>query len=241
VTSSPVDLAGLFAVAQEAVVSHQQEINDLDGYNGNHGDNVAHTMQMIVETLHQNQDKPPAAALEQAGRRLRTEGRGGTSQHYAQRLRQSAEQLTGRPDVNAEDALVMVQTLLRAIPNRGHPQDAQAGGSVLDQVLGTSQGQPVRQEQTGGPLGGPFRSLVPAGLALFRAEMKRRLREQAEEEKADEARTYVVKSGDSLSKIARELLGEAGRWPELAPDGAWPGVRLTPLIICSEAGCRAIA
>ena len=28
-------------------------------------------------------------------------------------------------------------------------------------------------------------------------------------------RTYVVKSGDSLSKIAKELLGDASRWPEI--------------------------
>jgi len=30
-----------------------------------------------------------------------------------------------------------------------------------------------------------------------------------------EARTYVVQSGDSLSKIAKELLGDAKRWSEL--------------------------
>jgi nucleoid-associated protein YgaU len=46
-------------------------------------------------------------------------------------------------------------------------------------------------------------------------ELKRRLREQAAEEAEAEARTNVVKSGDSLSKIAKELLGDAGRWPEL--------------------------
>jgi len=34
--------------------------------------------------------------------------------------------------------------------------------------------------------------------------------------KAKEAeRTYVVKSGDSLSKIAKELYGDAKRWPEI--------------------------
>jgi nucleoid-associated protein YgaU len=28
-------------------------------------------------------------------------------------------------------------------------------------------------------------------------------------------RSYVVKSGDTLSKIAREVLGDADRWPEI--------------------------
>jgi nucleoid-associated protein YgaU len=30
-----------------------------------------------------------------------------------------------------------------------------------------------------------------------------------------EAKTYVVQPGDSLSKIAKELLGDAARWPEI--------------------------
>jgi len=41
------------------------------------------------------------------------------------------------------------------------------------------------------------------------SELKRQAREQAK------ARTYVVKSGDSLSKIAEELLGDASRWREI--------------------------
>jgi nucleoid-associated protein YgaU len=32
---------------------------------------------------------------------------------------------------------------------------------------------------------------------------------------ADEPRIYVVKSGDSLSKIAKEVYGNAGRWKEI--------------------------
>lgn len=42
-------------------------------------------------------------------------------------------------------------------------------------------------------------------------DLKRHQREQAEEE----AKTYVVKSGDSLSKIAKAQLGDASRWPEI--------------------------
>jgi hypothetical protein len=169
VTSSQVDLASLFAVAQEAIVSHRREINDLDGYNGNHGDNMVQSMHMIVDVLKQGRDQPPAAALGLASQRLRAEGRGGTRQYYAQGLSQAAQQLQGRPDVSADDALSMIQSLLGAIPNQGHPQQAHAGGSVLDQVLAMSQAQPAQHEQPSAPLGSPLKSLVPATLAFFRA------------------------------------------------------------------------
>ena len=36
-TPSQVDLAELFSAAQKTMAAHRQEINDLDGYSGNHG------------------------------------------------------------------------------------------------------------------------------------------------------------------------------------------------------------
>ena len=45
-----------------------------------------------------------------------------------------------------------------------------------------------------------------------RAERREELQRRAEERKP---KVYVVKSGDSLSKIAKEVLGDAGRWPEI--------------------------
>jgi nucleoid-associated protein YgaU len=62
------------------------------------------------------------------------------------------------------------------------------------------------------------------------AKKKAELEEMAEQEKAKikakmdslkitkaptAARTYTVKAGDSLSKIAKELLGDGKRWPEI--------------------------
>jgi nucleoid-associated protein YgaU len=44
------------------------------------------------------------------------------------------------------------------------------------------------------------------------AEKAARREEQAA---AAKARTYVIKSGDSLSKIAKEIYGDAKRWPEI--------------------------
>ncbi len=45
-----------------------------------------------------------------------------------------------------------------------------------------------------------------------RAERREELQRRSEERKP---KVYVVKSGDSLSKIAKEVLGDAGRWPEI--------------------------
>ncbi len=48
-------------------------------------------------------------------------------------------------------------------------------------------------------------------------EMRERLERQEEKIAAAKAQTrvYVVKSGDSLSKIAKEVYGDANRWPEI--------------------------
>jgi nucleoid-associated protein YgaU len=48
-----------------------------------------------------------------------------------------------------------------------------------------------------------------------REKAHRRMEERVEAAKAAKTRTYVVKSGDSLSKIAKELLGDASRWSEI--------------------------
>ncbi|MFW6135597.1 MAG: hypothetical protein ACOC7N_02110 [Chloroflexota bacterium] len=167
---SSVDLAQLFAVAQHAIAAHREEINELDGYNHNHGDNMAQNMELIVDALQQRRDQPPAAALEHASQRLRSEGRGGTSQYYAQGLSQAAAELQGRSDLRTEDALSLVQSLLGSIPSEGHPAEPQATGSVLDQVLGMSQAQSPQEQQQGSALGGLLRSLAPVALSFLRAK-----------------------------------------------------------------------
>lgn len=51
--------------------------------------------------------------------------------------------------------------------------------------------------------------------ALKRAEAFREKMAQQQEERAEGEQIYVVEAGDSLSKIAKDLYGDAGRWPEI--------------------------
>jgi hypothetical protein len=143
-----VNLGSLFGQAYKAVASHREEINALDGYNGNHGDNMVENLNLITRALQEKKSLPPADALRHASQRLQSDGRGGTSQYYAQGLSQAAAQLQGRSSLEKGDVPSLVQTLMSAIPAEGHPQQAQAGDNVLDVLglLGAQQAQPQQQE-----------------------------------------------------------------------------------------------
>jgi hypothetical protein len=146
---SALDLSNLFGAALQTMTAQQQEINALDGYNGNHGDNMVENLRMITEALDAKRSQPPTEALRFASQQLQAKGHGGTSQYYARGLNDAAEQLQGRSSMGQPEVMSLVQSLLGAIPSQGHPQQMQGGGSVLDQVLGMATGQ---QSQAGGDM-----------------------------------------------------------------------------------------
>ena len=166
------DLSDLFGAALQAMAAHRQEINALDGYNGNHGDNMVENLRMTTAALNARRSQSPAEALRYAGQRLQEQGRGGTSQYYARGLSQAAEQLQGRSELGSDDVVSLVQSLLGAIPSQGTQQDLQAGGSVLEQVMGLVGGQPAqaRPQDNDRGLGGVLSALLPAGLAFLQAQ-----------------------------------------------------------------------
>jgi hypothetical protein len=171
---STLDLGDLFGAALQAVTAHRQEINDLDGYNGNHGDNMVENVRMIMDALKEKSSQPPSEALGYASQRLQSNGRGGTSQYYARGLGQAAQQLQGRSTIENNDVMTIVQSLLGAIPSQGVQQQPQPGGSVLDQVLGLAGAQPSPAGpgalDDGLDLGDVLNVLVPAGLAFLQAK-----------------------------------------------------------------------
>jgi hypothetical protein len=144
----------------QAVAVHRQDLNTLDGVNGNHGDNMVENVQLIVESLQAQRSRPPAEALRYASQRLQSDGRGAASQFYAGGLGQAAEQLQGHPTLDANDVILLAQSLLGAIPS-------QAGSSVLEQLLHPSPSSALPQ---GASQGSGSHALVPAGLAFLQAQ-----------------------------------------------------------------------
>ena len=179
-SQQPYDLSNLFGAALEAMAANRQEINDLDGYNGNHGDNMVENLRLITESLQEKSSQTPAEALGYASQRLQSQGRGGTSQYYARGLGQAAEQLQGRSSLDGNDVMSLVQMLLGAIPSEGHEPQPQAGGSVLEQVLGMASEQPpqtrpfdqaqARPQDSDLDLDDVLNVLLPAGLAFLQAK-----------------------------------------------------------------------
>jgi hypothetical protein len=171
--SQPVfDLSDLFGAALKAMTAHRQEINALDGYNGNHGDNMVENLRMTTEVLRARRSQPPAEALRYASQRLQEQGHGGTSQYYARGLSQAADQLQGRSTLESDDVMSLVQSLLGAIPAQSTRQRSQAGGSVLDQVMDLVGGQPsqARPQNNGWDGDDVLGALLPAGLAFLQAQ-----------------------------------------------------------------------
>jgi hypothetical protein len=171
-SQSTPDLSNLFGVALEAMKANREQINALDGYNGNHGDNMVENLRLIRDALEDKESESPADGLRYASQRLESEGRGGTSQYYVRGLNQAADQLQGRSALDGNSVMTLVQSILGAVPSEGHPQETQSGSSVLEHVIGMAGAQPVQPEPQSDGLGMDdlLSTLLPAGLAFFQAK-----------------------------------------------------------------------
>jgi len=168
-SESPVDLASLFGVALKALKSNRQDINQLDGHNGNHGDNMVENMRIITEALKAKRSEEPSDALQYASQVLQEQGKGGSGQYYAQGLSQAADRFQGQNQLSPNDIMPLLNAILGAVPSESAPQQSETGGSVLEHMMGlTSQPQP--QAKAGGAdVAGLLNTLLPAGMAFLQA------------------------------------------------------------------------
>jgi len=192
-----LNLGDLFGRALQTVANNRQAINALDGYNGNHGDNMVENLSLVTEALQSRESQPPADALAFASQLLQSQGRGGTSQYYASGLNQAAQQLQGQSKLDSNGVMTLVQSLMGAIPSEGFVEQPSAQESVLGSVLSLLGGaqapaqpqQPAAQENVLGSVlgllgggqpqpqpgddkldaGDVLNMLLPAGIAFLQA------------------------------------------------------------------------
>ncbi|NLF00557.1 MAG: DAK2 domain-containing protein [Anaerolineales bacterium] len=195
----PYDLGSLFNAALETMVANQHKVDELDGYNGNHGANMVDNLRLLAETAQGSADERPADTLRRASAVMQERGHGGTSQFYARGLAQAAEEVGDMPTLDAKGVASILQTVLSAVPSQGYPESGQPSESVLQQLVGlaSSAGQQQQYQQAdqgGGDLlgallgglggggmqqqpqvdqgggGGLLSALLPAGLAFLQAQ-----------------------------------------------------------------------
>ena len=147
--SRSLDLSRLFGAALKTMETNQQAVNHLDGYNGNHGDNMVQNLRTITAALSAHGDAEPSEALRYASRELEAKGKGSTSAYYVKGLSQAAERLEGHSELSRGDVMTLVQSLLGAVPSQGYSQQPDVNGSVFGQIMGLAANQQAQGAQSG--------------------------------------------------------------------------------------------
>ena len=165
-----INQANLFQTVTGTLSKNKQTLNKADSYNHDHGDNMVENMSIITQALQAKRSEGPSDALQYASRVLQEQGRGGSSQYYAQGLSQAADQYQGQAQLSANDIMPLLNAILGAVPSESAPQHSQTGGSVLEQMMGLAS-QPQPQPKAGGAdVASLLNTLLPAGMAFLQAK-----------------------------------------------------------------------
>jgi hypothetical protein len=153
-----VDLAGLFQSVTDSLAENQQQLDHLDEYNHDHGDNMVQTFQTITNAIDKKKGSTDGAALAYAAKQLSRSANSSSSKLYAENLAQAAVQFKGK-QVDSKGALELLSTLIGAgqaqpaAPQAQSQSQGMAGADMLGALLG-GMGGAQQQPQTQQPAGG---------------------------------------------------------------------------------------
>ncbi len=165
--SSAIDLAQLFSTVATNLMSQRSDLNKADTYNNDHGDNMVQTFETIAKAVQKKRNDAPADQLAYAGEALRS-SKSGSAQVYADGLMQASQQLSGHNAINADNANVLLQSLLGGGVAPQQTQSAD-GGDLLGSLLGgLAGGRDVRADDAGLDIG----DLLNAGMAFVNAKQQ---------------------------------------------------------------------
>lgn len=149
--SRGIDLAQIFGAAAQALAVNQSALNQADSHNGNHGDNMVQTFNLITQALASQKDAQPSDALAYASQMLNQNANSGSASVYAQGLAQAAQQFQGQQAVTPENGMGLLQALMGG--GAGSGSSSGGGMDLLGSLLGGGGGGNV-------PSGGALDSLM---------------------------------------------------------------------------------
>jgi len=188
------DLSALFNLATQALAANQSSLNQADVENQNHGDNMVQAFNMISQAMASQRGAPPSQQLQHASEYLAQNATSGSGQIYAQGLAQAAQQFQGQASLTPDNAMLLIQSLLR-----GGQQSAQPGGAdLLGSLLGGQQGQLNSGTQ---PEGLDLGALLSAGMTFMSAKKQGQDNVQA-------ALSALMSAGPMAQKPHRQQSGQ---------------------------------
>jgi hypothetical protein len=169
-SQSGIDLSKLFGAAMNAVSENRSELNSMDEENHpNHGDNVYNNLGIIKNTLQSQQGQNPSDALRAAAEAVAKNGRGSTSQHYAQGLQQAANQLQGKSQLDHNDVASLLTSMLGAGVQQ--PSQQATAGDPISSLLSLVAGQqPQQAAAQPADMQNLVAKVMPAAMEFMRAK-----------------------------------------------------------------------
>ena len=133
---SKVNLLQAFQAVSGALNQKRDDLNQMDSYNHNHGDNMVEIFSVITQAMKEKRNASPADQLAYASELLRKQQNSGSAQIYSQGLTQASEQLRDKP-VNQNTAMQLIQALLGSgSSSQASQQEANPLGSLAGALLG---------------------------------------------------------------------------------------------------------
>lgn len=162
-TTNQIDLFKAFQAVSNALQQNQTQLNQVDGNNHDHGDNMVEIFDVITQAMKEKKGMDPASQLEYAAQLLRSK-QSGSAQYYAQSLDQAAQEFQGK-NVTADNAMTLIQTLLGG--GQASTQSSSDLGSILGSLLPTLVGSSTTQ---GGTANFDWASLANGGLKYLQSK-----------------------------------------------------------------------
>ena len=134
----------------------------------NHGDHVYNNLGIIKNTLQSQQGQNPSDALRAAAEAVAKNGKGSTSQHYAQGLQQAANQLQGKSQLDHNDVASLLTSMLGAGVQQ--PSQQATAGDPISSLLSLVAGP--QQQAAAQPAGAQnlMSKAIPAAMQFMRAK-----------------------------------------------------------------------